>query len=563
MKIHTARRARADLLEPRYLFAALNSGVTLEDSISAAGQVDTHTISMTAGQTLVVALGENDGQALDPQVQLKNPSGTVLRTDSGEGGTFYTVTAAATGTYSLLVSDAGNNDTGNYQLTVYRSGITPGAGEEGGTSESGRRRAATVEAGDLDLWTLTISTDQLFSIAVTENVAGRSVDIGLLVFAPDGSLLTNKTSETGVMYDVSRTASVSGTYTFVVYEPGANDSDRYGLSLGVLPGAQYSGDPDTLNPLQEGVQRDGDLPGADFDIWSITVAAGEKIDATMTKTTGSLEPLLRLYGPDASLLDEANGATSASVSYTATVSGTYWFFAVDREADDGGQYKLTYTTTASTPDPDPDPDPDPTPELVDGLLTVNGTSAADTIAVANVTQSGVAKVRVIVNGNAKFYNSSEVERIEIYCGLGNDVVGAGSNINTYIFGDEGDDTLVAGSGRDTLSGGAGKNSLYGGEGDDRLNGSGGRDALFGEGGDDRLYGNGGVDTLDGGGNVDRLFGGDDDDVLIGGSSNDKLYGDAGNDTLSGGKGADLLTGGTGTDTHGDKDPLDVIASVEK
>ena len=82
----------------------LASGVTLESSIASTSEIDTHTISLTAGQILVVALGENDGQALDPQVQLKDPSGGTVRTDSGEVGVYYRITAAATGTGSVRPS---------------------------------------------------------------------------------------------------------------------------------------------------------------------------------------------------------------------------------------------------------------------------------------------------------------------------------------------------------------------------------------------------------------------------------------------------------------------------
>src|SRR3954471_9795997 len=112
-------RSHMDLLEPRRLFAALTPGATLSSTISSAAEVDTHTISLTAGQQLIVALGDAGATAFDPQVQLRDPNGGVVRTDSNETGVFYRVTATASGTYELRISDAGANDTGSYNLTAF------------------------------------------------------------------------------------------------------------------------------------------------------------------------------------------------------------------------------------------------------------------------------------------------------------------------------------------------------------------------------------------------------------------------------------------------------------
>jgi Ca2+-binding RTX toxin-like protein len=179
------------------------------------------------------------------------------------------------------------------------------------------------------------------------------------------------------------------------------------------------------------------------------------------------------------------------------------------------------------------------------ILTIEGTEFADELTLRIdgnhlvVTQNGVEERHLLAS----------IGRIEAYLKAGDDLFTADPDvaINTYVFGDLGNDTITTGSGRDTITGGAGKNYLYGGEGDDRINGSGGRDYLDGQGGHDRLYGNGGNDTLLGGMGIDRLWGGDGDDWMHGGQSNDKLYGDAGNDTLFGDKHDDLLFGGDGDD----------------
>ncbi len=62
-----------------------------------------------------------------------------------------------------------------------------------------------------------------------------------------------------------------------------------------------------------------------------------------------------------------------------------------------------------------------------------------------------------------------------------------------------------------------------------------------------LYGGNGNDSLLGGSNKDYLYGQNDSDRLIGNAGNDYLYGGAGDDILIGGAGNDLLYGQTGAD----------------
>jgi len=184
------------------------------------------------------------------------------------------------------------------------------------------------------------------------------------------------------------------------------------------------------------------------------------------------------------------------------------------------------------------------------ILTIQATDGADSLTMKLVG----SELLVTLNGVEERHDAAAVKRIEAFLMEGNDsfISDAGVQINTYVFGDLGDDSITTGGGNDTISGGAGKNLMLGGPGDDRINGSNGRDTLDGQDGDDRLYGKGGNDDLTGGAGVDRLFGDEPigpagDDILRGGTSNDKLYGYGGNDTLVGNRQNDLLFGGDGDD----------------
>jgi hypothetical protein len=103
-----------------------------------------------------------------------------------------------------------------------------------------------------------------------------------------------------------------------------------------------------------------------------------------------------------------------------------------------------------------------------------------------------------------------------------------------LFGDAGNDTLVAGNGARQL--------LWGGNNDDSLVG--------GIGVFQNIWGDAGNDTLvAGGGNEQLLDGGADNDSLLGSAVAETLAGGAGNDTLSGHAGNDWMDFGDGDENY--------------
>ncbi|HMV66594.1 MAG TPA: hypothetical protein PKA64_07065 [Myxococcota bacterium] len=159
-------------------------------------------------------------------------------------------------------------------------------------------------------------------------------------------------------------------------------------------------------------------------------------------------------------------------------------------------------------------------------------------------------------------------------------VKSNDNINGYLWGDAGDDSLTGsesnraddvidgGSGTDVIACWGGEDIVSGGAGGDFISGGLGVDVLNGNGGDDFIGGGDAGDIIDGedgedflcGGDLssltssatceiatndfgDTIHGGDDDDQVDGGDGDDFLYGDAGMDVLRSGDGSDELSGG--------------------
>lgn len=125
-------------------------------------------------------------------------------------------------------------------------------------------------------------------------------------------------------------------------------------------------------------------------------------------------------------------------------------------------------------------------------------------------------------------------------GLNNLFSADGASITATI---NGDGSSAAYGGNDIIKGSNEASSIY----IEHLFGNRGDDVIIAQGGDDYLYGEHGNDTLTGGSGDDYLEGGDHNDTLLGGAGFDYLYGQAGTDSMGGGDDDDYLDGGTDTD----------------
>jgi Ca2+-binding RTX toxin-like protein len=154
----------------------------------------------------------------------------------------------------------------------------------------------------------------------------------------------------------------------------------------------------------------------------------------------------------------------------------------------------------------------------------------------------------------------------MYGGDGDDSLVANSAGPSSLFGNQGNDVLVAGNQADTLYGGQGDDTLtstvggllYGDRGNDNivLSGTGAAGAtVYGGDGDDAitgggrtlLFGNQGNDTITAGAS-DSVYGGSGADLLIAAGSGAFISGDLGDDVLRNTGANNTLLGGEGDDT---------------
>ena len=210
----------------------------------------------------------------------------------------------------------------------------------------------------------------------------------------------------------------------------------------------------------------------------------------------------------------------------------------------------------------------------DTLYTSVSVGAAQTTNVEAINLTGTANLSVVA-GDVDNYISGNSGDNSLDGGAGHDIIN-GNDGNDTLYGGADDDILNGGNGNDVLDGGTGADNMAGGAGDDTYYIDNAGDTVSenaGEG-NDTIYssvtvtaaqtasietinltgtanigatGDGGDNTINGNSGDNTLDGGAGNDTLNGNDGNDTLLGGAGNDTLNGGTGNDVLDGGTGAD----------------
>jgi len=353
----TARIALALLLlmlcaAPSSAQGPLTNGWTHTGNISSAGEADVWTFTATAGDSIVVRVGEVFSTGFAPKLQLLSPSSTVLAVSTTTVSAEIAVKATNSGTFSVVVSDNSGLLTNAYRLTLAKTGspVLVSPGDEGGPLTNGVMHTGVIDVGDLDVWTVTATAGQSIVVRIgeTNNVAFSPQ---LRLYDPSGALLD--TSSTTVGAEVAVTATNSGTFLLVVgdFSGSWSGAGPYRLTLA------KTGEPVVVSPGDEGGPMTGvgvytgTIGTGDLDVWTFTACQGDAIILRMDEVTSgsTLTPQLRLYGRDGTLLNTASGAASAQISRTAPAGGNYTVVAGDVSGSwsGSGGYTLTVNGLSS------------------------------------------------------------------------------------------------------------------------------------------------------------------------------------------------------------------------
>ena len=298
------------------------------------GDLDMWTFTATAGDAIALSVGEIvDGSPLSPWIRVFNPAGGQVGTKFDLQVSQINITAAQTGTYTVVVGSSDfntlTNGTGDYRLTV---ATVPGAfvvsgGDQGGSMTNGAEHLGTIVMGDLDMWTFTATAGDVIALSIGEIANNATLAPSIRLFNPAGVQIGSKFDLQASQITV--TAAQTGTFTVVVgssdFNTIANGTGDYRLTVAKVPGAFVVSGGDHGGAMTAGVQHPGTIPMGDLDMWTFTANAGDAITVNAAEVVNgaTLSPWIRVFNPAGGLVGQHFGLQTAQVIATAGVTGTY------------------------------------------------------------------------------------------------------------------------------------------------------------------------------------------------------------------------------------------------
>ena len=118
---------------------------------------------------------------------------------------------------------------------------------------------------------------------------------------------------------------------------GATTTGSYRLTLADIPGAIYVAPGGDGGPMTNGWMHTGDIQVGSLDVWSFTANTNDGIFLSFanTLTNGVLDPYIRLYGPDGTLLSENGGYGTKAVQVAERATNSCLLYTSARDAKRG------------------------------------------------------------------------------------------------------------------------------------------------------------------------------------------------------------------------------------
>ncbi|MGZ3300197.1 MAG: pre-peptidase C-terminal domain-containing protein, partial [Isosphaeraceae bacterium] len=343
---------------------------SVSGTIGFAGNTDTFTLPLAAGQTLSLVMTTAPG--LIGTVTLLDPNDNVIgtATGSGPGATVVleTVPIKTAGTYSLVASGSGTTP-GNYTLqailnAAYKPAtdnistigtaydLTSAFTSLGTTPAADRAGVIGVLSSSPDYYAVPLTAGEATSIAIK----GRGGEASIALYDSSGNLMALPTAGTGVDGIISDFIAPSkGTYYVqVTGDPGLQ------FNLVVTRGADFTTQPHTTLATaqditateQSGVPDTGGALGylsstKGTDFYSVNANVGDNLHFATTTPAGgpnefvnNIHPELLLYDPNGNLVAIANG--NAADGRNSVIDFTV-------PDNDAGKWTIEVTASPDTP----------------------------------------------------------------------------------------------------------------------------------------------------------------------------------------------------------------------
>ena len=388
----------------------LDFGQTQTGAITAPAQTVRYTFSANKSDVIdftVVATSSG----LSPKIELYTAGGTLVSSAANynccggcAGGAVIEMNGTqlpATGTYTVIVTDCSSTNTGNFILYLQRTNAPSGGlnfpfartltGKIGSAAQS---NTYTFSGNKNDYVTLTVVTDGGFSPKLRlYNPAGSLNDTAVNLNCCGGCAGGATVEMNGAQLPAS------GSFTLLLGDCGDTDTGSYMIYL------QRTNNPATPTDLVWDQSQTGAVASpAESNTFTFEAGASDTADFTVTATSGSMSPKLRIYNPNGTLLKSAanlnccggcaGGATLVVSQVTLPTSGTYTALIGDCGDTSLGGYNISTQCFGACPLPAPTLSSiAPNSALVGSpgiALSVNGTNFANVESTSVVEWGGTA-----------------------------------------------------------------------------------------------------------------------------------------------------------------------------
>jgi YD repeat-containing protein len=228
---------------------------------------------------------------------------------------------AADGTFSLVLGEKSGALHINYALSIIDFNGSCGAASAGcGSAFDG----SISDALSTGLYTVSASKGDVFQLKLVATDTSGGLTPAVQVFDQAGILLPPSSTEaTRLIY----TIPADGAYTYVVEDANGSGTGKYSVSIWRL------NKPCNAQPLGCGTPTPGQIGGAARVVsYSMDAQAGDVYLLRLLRgsNTTSFTPKVEVYGPGSGLqVQSVRTADLGSITFTATVAGTYNFIAYD------------------------------------------------------------------------------------------------------------------------------------------------------------------------------------------------------------------------------------------
>jgi hypothetical protein len=308
---------------------------------------DAFTFTGTAGHRLIVTGVETGGGGHNTLMSVYPPGGGGY--ESYNSANQFDLQLLQTGTYTLVIEDSGNDNTGTYTLSMVD--VTSGPYTDGGDLDGGAMTSADVKTGtmsgvgDMDVFTFAgTNGNRVLIDAVATGGAGFNTTIFL--YPPNGGAYLTYTG--GDRLDVQLTST--GTWAIVIDDNATDTPGDYSMSLlNVTAGPRTNvGDPDGGSILSNQIKTGQFQQGVDFDAYTFNASAGQRVIVVGVETgVGTHNTLMSVYPQGGGGYESYNSVNRFDVKLLTT--GIYTIVIEDSGNDDAGTYTLSFVNATGGP----------------------------------------------------------------------------------------------------------------------------------------------------------------------------------------------------------------------